>query len=656
MLTKVEEITPGNAQADLIDALIVGMDLLVKRGGSSAKRIFLVTNAGGEIKEEEDIKIIITQLEAKDVKLNLIGIDFLPLEGEEEPKKTSQISQSERTATKTYNEKLLRVICKKVGGVVVPAHRALEMMSYFRSMKQPKATSTFRGNFEISPVLSIPVWSYLKTAAVSLPTLSKLSKVSIDSELDGDHKAQIQHSLHSRDDPDLEIPKSEMIKGFKYGRTLVPFSEIDVEVLEYKTEACLQLIGFTDAASVPRHHYLGRTEYVVPMADPHAVMAISALVHAMAETNSVAIVRWVKRNKGSPVLGVLTPNIKIDSEFFYFNKLPFAEDIRQYMFAPLLGEGVKKEYIPNQAQLDATEDLIRAMDLEKASHNEDGEPSEALKPKHMFNPVLQYFYQTLQFMALHPERPAPPPVDPLIEEHMSPPSQILEKAENEIKNFKELFPLEISQKIQEKDNKRRFWSEAFLNDDLKLDSYVGGGSSNKKFKAGNEDLSLESIISGGVDSVGPVKPIEDFKAMFKRRDMDLVDKAITEMSALILKLVHESVQKSYYKKAIDCIECLRSGCMQEEESSQFNSFIQQVKKFFKDKRRHDFWQLLVAHRITLISYEESDDSEVSPEEAQEFLQSDTIDEEKEEEKKKTTSSSSEGDGEHDAESLFALLE
>jgi hypothetical protein len=48
------------------------MDLLVKRGGKAAKRIFLVTNAGGEVKEEEDIKIIISQLEAKNVKLNVM--------------------------------------------------------------------------------------------------------------------------------------------------------------------------------------------------------------------------------------------------------------------------------------------------------------------------------------------------------------------------------------------------------------------------------------------------------------------------------------------------------------------------------------------------------------------------------------------------------
>jgi siroheme synthase (precorrin-2 oxidase/ferrochelatase) len=57
------------------------------------------------------------------------------------------------------------------------------------------------------------------------------------------------------------------------------------------------------------------------------------------------------------------------------------------------------------------------------------------------------------------DRPAPPPVDAQIEEHMSAPSEVLEKAADDIQNFKENFSLQISQQVQEKDNRRRFWSE-----------------------------------------------------------------------------------------------------------------------------------------------------------------------------------------------------
>lgn len=66
----------------VLDALIVGMDLLVKRGGkSAAKRIFLVSNVGGEVKEEEDIRLVVQQLQAKEVKFNVMYVNrqrFIP--------------------------------------------------------------------------------------------------------------------------------------------------------------------------------------------------------------------------------------------------------------------------------------------------------------------------------------------------------------------------------------------------------------------------------------------------------------------------------------------------------------------------------------------------------------------------------------------------
>jgi hypothetical protein len=42
--------------------------------------------------------------------------------------------------------------------------------------------------------------------------LMGFSKVSVDAQLDGEHKARLQSSLHSREDLDEEIPKTEMIK------------------------------------------------------------------------------------------------------------------------------------------------------------------------------------------------------------------------------------------------------------------------------------------------------------------------------------------------------------------------------------------------------------------------------------------------------------
>lgn len=98
--------------------------------------------------------------------------------------------------------------------------------------------------------------------------------------------------------------------------------------------------------------------------DNHAAIAASALIHALLETDRVAIVRFVKRNKAQPQLGALFPHVKPYAEFFYYVKLPFLEDIRPYPFAALHGANLRPAFRPSPAQLDACERLINSLDLD----------------------------------------------------------------------------------------------------------------------------------------------------------------------------------------------------------------------------------------------------------------------------------------------------
>jgi len=53
---------------------------------------------------------------------------------------------------------------------------------------------------------------------------------------------------------------------------------------------------------------MSNVECIVPLpGDEPAAIAIAALAQALADTNSVAIVRFVKRANSVPQLGVLTP-------------------------------------------------------------------------------------------------------------------------------------------------------------------------------------------------------------------------------------------------------------------------------------------------------------------------------------------------------------
>jgi hypothetical protein len=53
------------------------------------------------------------------------------------------------------------------------------------------------------------------------------------------------------------------------------------------------------------------------------------LIHALYDTAKVAVVRFVKKMNDRPLLGILIPVVKADVEAFYFNQLPFEEDIRE---------------------------------------------------------------------------------------------------------------------------------------------------------------------------------------------------------------------------------------------------------------------------------------------------------------------------------------
>jgi len=60
--------------------------------------------------------------------------------------------------------------------------QAIEMMSYFRSKSVLQRTS-FRGFFEVSQFVKIPVWAFKKTAEMKFPSLAKVSKVAQECKL-----------------------------------------------------------------------------------------------------------------------------------------------------------------------------------------------------------------------------------------------------------------------------------------------------------------------------------------------------------------------------------------------------------------------------------------------------------------------------------------
>lgn len=538
---------------------------------------------------------------------------------------------------KETNQRLLAEVVAKVDGALLPATRALEILGAFHKRTYLQR-SLFRGDLEIGPTLRLPVWSFTKTSPEKFPLLKKLSSIAAGGPVVSDRY------YTSAEDPDVHLSADELVKGYKYGNTLLPFSSVDEAALKYSAPRCLKLLGFTLEKRVPQAYFLSNVEIMVPGPDnPSAATAFSALVNALAETSLVAIVRYVKRANSAPQLGVLIPYVKGHYDAFLYAKLPFAGDIRQYSFAPLGRNAIKPAYRPNEEQLAAAADLINKFDLMHASfdHSQqdlddddddddsranDGE--EAFDPKITPNPVLQHFLQCVRQRALDPGAPLDK-LDPALLEYLQPIEELVTQSADVIDRFKQLFPLTPVAEAEK--STRKFWTEAVSVDEVVLDSYLNAkkaktntsGESAQSSSGGPlfEKLSVEAFAAHRVSAVSTITPAADFRSMCARRDVDLVDTALTQIQERIVQFVNESIQSQLYDKASDCLVAMREICVVEEEPDLFNTFLHRLRTLFCGKERDDFWRTRVVDaQITLITSDQTPESATTPAEAAAFLQ------------------------------------
>lgn len=232
----MQDVKPESANADFVDALIVGVDMLAsveaKKGVSTNMRLFLVTDAGGSV-NSANLDEITKKMNELQISLNVVGVDFedvqkvtkvdeeskaedgIKVKKEEEmteeekqvkvkeelasqsakyfstPKKDGSVAAKDpKKARKLLNESTLRDICSAIEkSTTVPVGEALDIMHYFQT-KSVTSTPNFRGFLEIGTVVKIPVWTYLKTKEDGFPRLVAISKRS--SESHGDRVATME--------------------------------------------------------------------------------------------------------------------------------------------------------------------------------------------------------------------------------------------------------------------------------------------------------------------------------------------------------------------------------------------------------------------------------------------------------------------------------
>ncbi|XP_065185037.1 X-ray repair cross-complementing protein 5-like [Sycon ciliatum] len=608
-----DKIVPGDDGGDLVDGLVVALDLLARetQGRKCNRRILMITNAGSPCSEDQ-LDAIVQGFGQLDCQLQIVGpdLDQDDDDGDDQP----PVHRGKKTPMQVAGEAVLTRVLQQASGESVSFQNAIEVLSFFKK-RQTKQTSTFRGCIEIGSDTKINVWSYLRVKSVKPSSFKRMSAVSQAAAQPGAMKVMMDRSYHLNDEDETEVEKADLAKGYRFGKTIVPMLKIDEQAMKFTTTKSMKVLGFTAAQNVKIQNRLGDSVTVVVPApgDQHAAIAFSALVHALAETDKMAVVRYVARANSAPKIGVCFAHIRPLYECLIFTAMPFMEDIRQYTFASLTGKQVTTE------QSDIMDSLISNMDLCNQV-DEDGDTYEVLQSKHMLNPVLQHIFQCVQRRALATDEPLPE-LDAVLRAYLDQPQQVATDCTAELKRISEIFKLEVVEKKRKHaDDGRSAWQQS----DLALDADAPAAKRTNTSADGNNvslGITMEELTADGVTEVGTVEPVKNFRAMLNRRDVDLSTKAFDQMSAMVLKLVRDSISDQFFAKALGCLRELRAACIELSEVDVFNSHIRTVKRDFS-VGSNSFWNLVSSNGVTLISSDEASSSNVSPTEAKKFIEAD----------------------------------
>ncbi|GMH00585.1 hypothetical protein Nepgr_002424 [Nepenthes gracilis] len=594
----VQELPRGTVAGDFLDAIVVGMDMLIKKYGPTNKgkqRLCLITNALCPIKEphegtkDDQVSIITSQMTAHGMKLECIIVRGV-------------LSDDANKKIMDENDRLLDLFSKNTWARTVHVENLTSLFGAIRTRNVAPVT-IFRGDLELSSRLRIKVWVYKKTSEEKFPTLKKYSDKAPPTEKFATHEVKVDYEYRSVEDPGKVVLPEQRIKGYRYGPHVVPVSSAEWEAVKFKPEKGVKLLGFTDASNILRHYYMKDVNiFIAEPGNTNAVLAVSALSRAMKEMNKVAILRCVwRQGQGNVVIGILTPNVSDKDNIpdsFYFNVLPFAEDVREFQFPSF--RNFPSLLLPTEQQQEAADNLVKMLDLAPISKEE------MLQPDLTPNPVLERFYRFLELKSKHPDA-AVPPLDETLKRITGADPELLSQNKSVIDDFVKCFELKENPKMKKSAKRLPRAREENFEDPHNV----------KRLKTSD---SMENMSAAMVEKVGDLTPVQDFEGMLSRRDdPDWVIKSIKGMKNKIYDLVEDSYEGDNYNKALECLVALRKGCVLEQEPKQFNDFLHYLCKFCRGHDLSDFCDFLASKGMTLITKTEAADSEVTGDEARSFL-------------------------------------
>lgn len=598
MLEKLGQVKSTEHVCDFVDAVVVALDVLVDKTKNlkfASRRVVLLSNLGGTFDDHQQ-SVIAKGMKNSDLSLTIV----CPFDVRNAEEDAAKLSSNQLKAAK-----YLREIVEAATGESYTFSQALPaLMSYEKKRTRP---TPWNANLEIGPDISIPISSYIKVLEVKTKPwkqfVAKRASVPVRND----------SVLFRNDEKETEVERDGTIPAYRYGATLVPFTEENRAAMEgmQKKEGSgrgLQVLGFTDESNIKRHYYMGdKTSYIVARkGDQAAGAAVSALVQALKKSKMVAIVRYGFSDKSAPRMGFLSPRIKERYECLVFIQLPYMEDLRRFTFLPL---DANKDNVPTEIQLNVCDDLIAAMDL--TAVDIDGEPEELFKSSQTSNPFLQRFYQCIQHRAMHPKDPLPP-VPKHMEDAIKTPKAVMEFAEPVLDKIASLFPLEEVTPVKaptSQDNGVVLPSDGLKGPTANSDEPVPK-------RARTEDISMANLAATATTKVGVVNPVEDFKKLLAGKE-ESYSEVCCQLEEVVLKLFKDAMGRAAHSKAVRCLRAYREAALEKASPDTFNGFIKQLKSLYCEDEG-DVWSLLVKEAVLPIGKKECERSTLQDDEVEQF--------------------------------------
>ncbi|KAF7310439.1 Ku domain-containing protein [Mycena chlorophos] len=470
-----------------------------------------------------------------------------------------------------------------------------------------------------------------------------------------------------------QVNKEELIRGFKYGETYVPCPDGQFERLP--TKKGIEICGFFPAKNFRRELSMGEIQYIWgDPSQPAQQVAISSIAQAMYEKDSMAIARWVSKDGMDAKMGVIAPCIDEGVDFLLWSHMPFADDVRKFMFPSLdtliskKGEQLTEHaFLPTQPQLDAMDAFVDAMDLMDAGEkDDDGNRTSWFDTRLSYNPAVHRIKQAQFHAAVVSDLSSNPvpPAHPELLTYFTPPKRALKRSRDAIESCKDEFNVkQVPKKVARTranghvhaqdageglllDSRRelafkRQTTREDVDDEPMPDPEPASpapksrssspkaaptttSTSNAPMDLDDDDAEIPLSIPDGRKEgriIGNTRPLMDFRANLARGD--IVTKAVEDMCVVVEEIALGKFASRRHPELIECMTALRETCLKEDEVEAWNDFMRAFKKKLTKESpgNKEFWGELqtIGRPMSLISDKEVEDSDVSETGAKKFI-------------------------------------